>query len=434
MATVQDAAPTTAAQITSLRECPDCGLFQSVSDSLSAGWSAECARCGRSLRHSFRHGIGLPLACACVAAVLLVMTLDFPIMSLHMLGRFSAATLFRGPQHLAEDGTWLLALLVVTTLIAAPIINLALLLIALVAVKVARPSRSVAWLFGWLERISPWSMLEVFLVGALVAYSRLSGLAEVDVGPSLIAASAFVVAIVVAEAALDRELVWRGLAPAASALADRDMTARSIGCDVCGLVTRAWSGERCPRCRHALGERKENSVARVWACVVAAAILYVPANALPVMTIVRLGRGGARTILGGVVELANDHLWPLAILVFLASVAIPLLKLAALTALLVMTARRSPRALVARTRLYKAVRAIGRWSMIDIFMLTTLVGLLQLGRLATVLPEHGALAFAGVVVLTMLATEWLDPRLMWDAAGELSASQHAPSAQEPVAT
>jgi paraquat-inducible protein A len=159
--------------------------------------------------------------------------------------------------------------------------------------------------------------------------------------------------------------------------------------------------------------------------VVAAAILYVPANILPVMTIVQGGRGGARTILGGVVELGENDLWGLAVLVFLASVAIPLLKLGILTSILVLTGRRSPAYLGLRTRMFKMVRAIGRWSMIDVFMVTIFVGLLHMGPLSNVSPDSGSLAFAGVVMLTMIATEALDPRLMWDVASESSSKEPA---------
>lgn len=159
-------------------------------------------------------------------------------------------------------------------------------------------------------------------------------------------------------------------------------------------------------------------MARVWACVVGAAILYVPANILPVMTIIRGGRGAAHTIMGGVIELGENKLWGLAVVVFLASIAIPLLKLAILVAILVFTGRGSASYLQLRTRMYKLVRAVGRWSMIDVFMVTVLVSLLHLGPITNVSPDSGALAFGSVVVLTMIATEAMDPRLMWDAARE----------------
>lgn len=150
--------------------------------------------------------------------------------------------------------------------------------------------------------------------------------------------------------------------------------------------------------------------------MVAAVVLYVPANALSIMTVTRLGRGGPHTILSGVIELFDDHLWPLALIVLLASVVVPLVKLAALAVMLVATHRGSAGALLGRTRLFRVIAVIGRWSMIDVFALTTLVALVQMGILATVLPGNGAVAFSAVVILTMLATECFDPRLMWDAA------------------
>jgi paraquat-inducible protein A len=367
----------------------------------------------------------LPLVCVSVASVLFAMSLSFPIMSLHVLGRFATANVFSGPRRLIDYGTWELSVLVVATLMIVPALQLVVMLASLIAAERNWHSRFLAWTFGWLERITPWSMLEVFLLGSGVAYTRLHAIADVEVGAALIATGGFVLVMAAADAVLDREAVWQGMGAArlAAAVSGRPL----IGCDVCGLVSRASAGARCPRCAHALGHRKVNSIARVWACVVAAAILYVPANMLPVMTIVRGGRGGPRTILGGVVELGENHLWALAVIVFLASVAIPLLKLAILTSILVLTGRGSPAYLRLRTRLYKLVKAIGRWSMIDVFMMTVLVGLLHMGPLTSVSPDAGAMAFAAVVVLTMIATEALDPRLMWDAAS-------ASLTQEPVAT
>jgi len=308
--------------------------------------------------------------------------------------------------------------LVVSTLMVLPALKLSIMSAALVAAKASWHSRTLAWLFGWLERITPWSMVEVFLVGAGVAYTRLHAIADVEVGPALIAAGAFVLAIAAADAVMDREAVWQGMGGTQRVTASSGNALELIGCDVCGLVLRSSPGQHCPRCAHALGHRKINSVARVWACVIAAAMLFVPANVLPVMTIVRAGRGGPRTILGGVVELGENRLWALAVIVFLASIAIPLLKLGILTSILVLTGRGSPAYLPLRGRMYKVVRALGRWSMIDIFMMTTLVGLLHMGPLTSVTPDAGSMAFAAVVVLTMIATEALDPRLMWDAASE----------------
>lgn len=408
----------------SLRECPDCGLFQSL-PMIAPGEAAQCDRCDGTLRRRSLQGVVLPLFCVSVATVLFGMALYLPSMSLYVVGRFASATAWDGPDRLAGYGVWQLSVLVVATLMVMPALKLAVLMASLLAAVASWPSRRLAWCFGWLERISPWSMLEVYLVGAGVAYTRLHAIADVHVGPALVATGGFVLVVAAADAVLDREAVWQRIGGTGGLAAASGLAAPLIGCDVCGLVSRSEPAERCPRCAHSLGHRKVNSIARVWACVVAAAILYVPANILPVMTIVQGGRGGARTILGGVVELGENDLWGLAVLVFLASVAIPLLKLGILTSILVLTGRRSPAYLGLRTRMFKMVRAIGRWSMIDVFMVTIFVGLLHMGPLSNVSPDSGSLAFAGVVMLTMIATEALDPRLMWDVASESSSKEPA---------
>ncbi len=144
-------------------------------------------------------------------------------------------------------------------------------------------------------------------------------------------------------------------------------------------------------------------------------VLYVPANYYPVLTVVQLGAGAPSTILGGVEELLASRMYPLAALVFFASIAVPMLKLVGLTIMLVMTQTERSALLRDRTRLYHFVRWIGRWSMIDIFMEALLGALVRFGTVITIQPGIGAVAFCGVVILTMLAAESFDPRLMWDA-------------------
>ncbi len=187
-----------------------------------------------------------------------------------------------------------------------------------------------------------------------------------------------------------------------------------IGCDTCRLVSRSAPGMRCPRCGFRLHERKPHSIGRTWAYLLAASCLYIPANLYPVLTVVQLGSGHPSTILGGVRELLNIGMWPLAALVFFASIAVPLLKLIGLSTLLVSTQLRSTAWLQDRRILYRIVDAIGRWSMIDIFMGSILVALVQFGKVASIYPGAGAVAFAAVVILTMLASHSFDPRQMWD--------------------
>jgi paraquat-inducible protein A len=151
------------------------------------------------------------------------------------------------------------------------------------------------------------------------------------------------------------------------------------------------------------------------AFVLAGYLLYIPANTLTVLTTVQFGREEHNTILSGVLELIRNDLWPLAVIVFTASIVLPLIKLFGLTWMLVATRRGSDRFLVTRTRLYRSIDAIGRWSNIDIFSVAVLVAILQFGSLTAVHAGGGLVAFAAVVIITMLATMVFDPRLMWDA-------------------
>jgi paraquat-inducible protein A len=403
------------------RECRDCGLFQRLPE-VPDGEAAICARCDALLRRVGRHSVLFARICAIAAAILFVLALSLPLVDLRMLDRSGTSTVFSGPAVLRDHGLVLLAAAVFVTLVLMPAAKLIVELAALFGICLARPPRLLAWAFGWLEHISPWAMVEVFLLGSMVAYSRLRALAHVDLGLASLALGGAMLANVAVDATLDREVIWQALdAGRPGPKQDRRSTfatsKRLIGCSECRHVAREDEGAPCPRCGHHLSVRK-GSLEAACALLLGAALLYIPANVLPVMTVKRLGKGGPTTILHGVVELAQDRLWPLAILVLLASIVIPIFKLLSLAAMLVMTRRRSSSFLKARTRLFRFVRFIGRWSMIDIFMLSILVGVVQFGSLASVLPGMGAIAFCAVVLTTMGVTELFDPRRMWDAAGQ----------------
>jgi len=191
-----------------------------------------------------------------------------------------------------------------------------------------------------------------------------------------------------------------------------------VACETCKLLSRPAHPEHpghCPRCGAELEFRVVNSLQYTWALVIAAAICYIPANMLPVLTTTTFGSADSDTIMGGVVFLYTSGSWPLALIVLVASVMVPLGKLVALGYLLIVVQRGSVGDMRQRTRLYRMVEFIGRWSMLDVFVDTFTVALIQLQPLMSVEPGPGVLFFAAVVVLTMLAAESFDPRLIWDA-------------------
>lgn len=191
-----------------------------------------------------------------------------------------------------------------------------------------------------------------------------------------------------------------------------------VACETCRLVVRPVDRRKaghCPRCGAELEWRKPASIERTWALVIAAAICYLPANMLPVMMTTAMGSTEPDTIMGGVLLLYRTGSWPLALIVLVASVMVPLGKLVALAYLLVSVQRGASSGQDDRTRMYRMVEFIGRWSMLDVFVDTFTVALVQLDPLMSVLPGPGVLFFAAVVVLTMIAAETFDPRLIWDA-------------------
>jgi paraquat-inducible protein A len=188
-------------------------------------------------------------------------------------------------------------------------------------------------------------------------------------------------------------------------------------CHACALLSRPLPGAHvsaCPRCGASLHFRKPDSITRTWAFLLAACILYIPANVLPIMHTDSVLGSQRDTIMSGVIYLWATGSWPIAGLIFFASVMVPLLKILGLVVLVVSAQRRSTWAPLQRTRLYRMVEFVGRWSMIDIFVVAILAALVQFQGLASIQAEAGAVAFGAVVVLTMFAAEAFDPRLIWD--------------------
>jgi len=200
-------------------------------------------------------------------------------------------------------------------------------------------------------------------------------------------------------------------------------------CHTCGLIAHARAAndsdeERCPRCTSKLHERTPNSIGHCWALIISAFIIYIPANLLPIMETGSLLDYRKDTIMSGVIHLWKTGSWGISTIVFVASIMVPLFKLMALTLLLLSVQRRSTWWPMQRARLYRLVELVGRWSMLDIYVVTLLAALVQISSLATVRAGSGAIAFGAVVVLTMFASMKFDSRLIWDPLRKVSDHEH----------
>jgi paraquat-inducible protein A len=389
--------------------CPDCGLMQIMPPARRLCVTA-CSRCGRVLAGPATGRVDAPLALSIAALLLLLPALAAPLMTVSTFGAMRTSWVPAAAAGIWSDGFESLGVLVAAFAIALPAAYLGLLVWVLGNLHGGRPA-GLGPAFRWVKRLRPWVMIEVFLVGCFVAYSRLKVVAEVDVGLGgwlLIAAT---LALLLALTQLDERTVWQALEPHDSGSVP---AASGIACTVCDLISEG--PQHCRRCGSRLHRRKPDSIRRTTALVAAGFILYVPANVLPVLSIVRFGREDENTILSGVVELIHNDLWPLAVIVFAASIVLPLLKLFGLSWMLLATHRGASAGLLGRTRFYRMIDLVGRWSNIDVFMVAVLVAILQFGTLTSVHAGDGLIAFAAVVLITMIATEAFDCRLMWDAS------------------
>jgi paraquat-inducible protein A len=400
-----------------LVECHDCGLRLALAP-FDLGVVAHCPRCQAHLRgHGAREAA---LALSVTGLVLIFLANFMPFLSFGMEGQVDQASLATGAVALYGDGLWPLAVLIVVLTIAAPALKLGATTWVLVGLKRGRPSRLLVPILRRIDELHPWSMIEVYLLGLFVAYVKLTALATVDLGVAVYALGALVVVMAAVDHFIDFDELWDEVERKGLAVVPQPREGAALArCGVCGLVSADEGAQaRCPRCRAHLHRRKPDSIARCWALILTAAILYIPANVYPIMTVISFGAGSPNTILSGVKHLIESGMWPLALLVFFASITVPVLKIVGLVLLLLTTQKGTRWHLRDRTRLYRVIESVGRWSMIDIFMLSILVALVRLGALATVVPGVGAISFAAVVVTTMFAAMAFDPRLMWDSAGE----------------
>jgi paraquat-inducible protein A len=421
--------------------CLDCDLLQRIPE-LPPGAAARCRRCGNTIAQNRPDSLNRTLALAIAAAIVLVIANASPLMWLTVSGRQASTTILGGALGMWLRGQQLTAALVVFCTVIAPAVHIGIMITVLLVLRRAPAPPWAAALFRWSLWHQPWAMVEVMMLGVLVALIKIAELATVTPGIGMFAAGALVALLAAMTVSFDPREVWRRVpwtggekrpgsparrpaAPGESA-SDRRGALTGIGlglvsCGSCGLPSRPddiREPGQCPRCGAELALRRSNAVERTWALIIAALICYIPANLLPVMTTTTLVSSGEDTILSGVVLLYRTGSWHLALIVLIASVVIPIAKIMALAYLLITVQRRSFKGQQERLRLYRLVSFVGRWSMLDVFVVTFTAALIQIQPLMSIKPGAGVLFFASVVVLTMIAAETFDPRLIWDSSNE----------------
>ncbi|MFC0399218.1 paraquat-inducible protein A [Paraburkholderia rhizosphaerae] len=428
---------TDAARSAGVIACHECDLLQRERP-LPVNGVLRCCRCGAALYR--RHGPGLDraLAYAVAALALFVLANAFPIVGLSVNGDLVETTLFGSVRVLYRDGMWPLAALIFVTTLLMPAVQAAGIVWLLLPLRFGRRPYCAEPVFRMLHVAQAWGMTEVLILGLLVALVKLAHIASVVPDIALWSFGALMLLLAAAAAAFDPRDLWarlealpaagqggrpevaaRGHAAAAPLLARTAAGSGRCVCHDCGLLSAPLANVeghdlRCTRCGSRLHLRKPNSLARTWAFLIAALVLYLPANLLPVMHTSSLFGAQKDTIMSGVVYLWTSGSWPLAVLVFIASIAVPMLKIIAIAFLAGSANLGSSWQPVQRARIYRIVELVGRWSMLDIYVIAILTALVQFNALATITAGPAAVAFGAVVVLTMFAAMSFDPRLIWD--------------------
>lgn len=403
--------------------CHDCGLLQQIIHMPEEG-TIKCCRCQATLRQRQRidpaKSIEHTLALVIAAVILLTIANLFPIVQIHVEGHDIAITLYACVYYLLTHGMILLGGLVFFTSIFAPVMQLMGLLYILLPVHFKHRAPFSPHIYRFVRLLTSWSMLEVLVLGVFVSVVKLSAMATVVPSISLGAFGLLILCMAGILTDLDTEMLWERISPQneCQELISVKTGRQLINCHNCHLLCSISEEEHtlsfCLRCSSAIHLRKPESLARSTALLLSAFIMYIPANIMPVMIVTSLGKAEGDTIMGGVIHLAAFGDLPLAIILFIASILVPSVKLMILTLLLFTVRFKAHWRPVERTQLYRLTEVIGRWSMVDIFVVTLMAALIQIQGLMVIEVGFGALAFGAVIVLTMLSAMAFDPRLIWD--------------------
>lgn len=395
--------------------CPHCDALH-TEVSVRAGESAVCTHCAFVLFKGSKFKVSDWLALVFGALVLFAIANLTPLVHLTLQGKTISPNLPSALWLTWQQGHYSLSIMAGLMGVWFPLFLLLLRFRALQLIQKRRATTEFAFSMRAMALLEHWSMVPVVFLSVLVALVKFAGLARIELGFG-IWAYAVLMLVYTATVKLDSRRLWKMAADAQIVIdkADKLDPAYYVACSECGLAQSPdTDDEVCQRCAGQLHKRKPNMRTKTMALLVAAMALYVPANVLPIMQIRSPFGVSDHTILGGVVTLWQSGSPDLAIIVFAASIAVPITKLFVLALLLIDNTWRGRVAQRKRTRMYEVIEFIGQWSMLDVFVVVLMGAMANFPGVSQVIAGPAAVSFGLVVVLTMLATLSFDPRVGWD--------------------
>ncbi|MEM6159065.1 membrane integrity lipid transport subunit YebS [Erwinia sp. P6884] len=389
------------------QRCPQCDTLFSLPD-VKSDQSAHCPRCNARILNGRDWSMTRLAAMAVTMLLLMPFAFNEPLMTIRLLGTTIRASLLGGVIQMAQQGNVITASMVAFCTIGAPV--------TLVA--------AIGWLyfghqFGlnlrpvllMLDRLKEWVMLDIYLVGIAVASIKVQDYASINPGPGLIAYVLLTILSLVTLIHINVEQLWHRFYPQPQPNVSPEQLQVCLNCHHTGL---ADDRGRCPRCHTPLRFRRRFSLQKSWAALIASIVFLIPANLLPISIIYLNGSRQEDTLFSGILSLASGNI-PIAAVVFIASILVPFTKVIVLLTLLISIHFKCEQGLKTRVRLLRVVTWIGRWSMLDLFVISLTMSLVNRDQLLAFTMGPAAFYFGAAVILTILAVEWLDSRLLWDA-------------------
>jgi len=400
--------------------CPDCGLLQELDPLLAKGANSYCARCGATLERSRGRSIDAALALTLSALLLLLPANFLPLLQVNIFGVQHTSILYSGIAGIIAQGWPVTGGILILELLILPFFRFTFLTIVLLGVYHGHHHPHLGRFFRWSEQIDQWALLDVFLIGLAIGYGRVAPFLPISLGVGGYCIIAVAFLTLLTRASLDRRELWRRISPQLETIHEGGNG--WIGCPFCGLPhPKDAEGAPCHRCGERVWRFRPSTQTRTLALTLAGFFCYPFAYLYPMESNYQLGSLQGYTIMTGVDKLIEAHFYLFALIIFLASVVTPFLKLFGLSWMLISVHRHSTSRLRLKTQLYRLIRAIGRWSHIDVFTVAVFLPLMHLSGLLAVYVGRALPFFLAVVVLTMFATEAFDPRLLWHALAEEAA-------------
>ncbi len=402
--------------------CPGCDLLLTPAIP-SPGKTIHCPRCARRLHKWKTNSIEKTLAFTLTGLLLYLPANFMPLMTFDILGIETSSSLFTSTLSMFRQEQYIVGFMVLLSGFIFPLMILSLLFFVSFGLYFDRQSKLMPIFLRWHHHLTEWAMLDVYLIGLFVTIIKMHHMANIEYNTGFFCLIGLVLTTIASQTTLDHRLFWSGVEKKEKPTATTHpggLTGAEASlclCHTCEKVVpvKPKQKQTCPRCGEHMHQRKKGSINRTWALVITALILTLPANLLPIMEVEYFGFPERSTIMDGIIYFFQEGSYGIGIIILTASILVPLFKIIGLVLILLTIHFRWPGWLRHKALMFRFIEFIGRWSMLDIFVIALLCALVRFGFLSTINVAPAALYFTGVVLSTMFAAISFDPRLLWDA-------------------